>query len=124
MTSKKNIWTYVSAIYFLCFGFRIIEYFLIRTDSTFFGEAFIHKTLGIIILIISAKLLNFKAKNIGFSNTYSERNIMRGLLLGLSCYAFAYAIEIRILRDAGAFDRLSLFVTSYSVNGNLGNHTS
>ena len=48
---------------------------------------------------------------------------MRGLLLGLSCYAFAYAIEIRILRDAGAFDRLSLFVTSYSVNGNLGNHT-
>ena len=123
MTSKKNIWTYVSAIYFLCFGFRIIEYFLIRTDSTFFGEAFIHKTLGIIILIISAKLLNFKAKNIGFSNTYSERNIMRGLLLGLSCYAFAYAIEIRILRDAGAFDRLSLFVTSYSVNGNLGNHT-
>lgn len=51
----------VPVIYILCFTFRFIEYFIIRTDQTFWGEAFLHKLLGIVILFIAAKLYNFKA---------------------------------------------------------------
>ncbi len=120
---KNNIWTYTLVIYFLCFAFRFIEYFLIRTDSTIFGEAFIHKEMGSVVLFSAATLFKYRPSDIGLSNNSTEKNILRGLLLGLACYAFAYAVEIRILGDAGDFDKLSLFVTSYSVNGNLGNHT-
>lgn len=125
LTNKKKIWAFVSAIYFICFGLRLIEYFLIRTDSTFFGEAFIHKTLGIIILVLAVKFFSFRKEDLGFSSQSNrfDWNLIRGLLLGLSCYTLAYSLEIRLLKDSGVFESLSFFVTSYSVTGNLGNHT-
>ena len=57
----------VLVIYILCFIFRFIEYFIIRTDQTFWGEAFLHKLLGIVVLFIAAKLYNFKVQDIGFN---------------------------------------------------------
>ena len=122
--SIKNLnWFWVLAVYCLCFCFRLIEYFFIRTDSTFFGEAFIHKLLGIIILFTTVRLLSFNIKEIGFCRAKYIRNTLIGLLLGLFCFFIGYTVEIIILQNSGNFEKLSLFVTSYSVNGNLGNHT-
>lgn len=123
MKNKNTIWTQVLLIYLICFCFRFIEYFFIRTDTTFFGEAFIHKLLGIAVLFVSARLFLIKPAEIGFSRTKVPLNLLTGFLFGLCSYAFAYAVEIIILKNAGSFEKLSLFVTSYSVNGNLGNHT-
>ena len=122
--SIKNLnWFWVLAVYCLCFAFRLIEYFFIRTDSTFFGEAFIHKLLGIIILFVTAGFLSFKLNEIGFSRGKCINNLFLGFLLGLFCFFIGYTVEIIILQNSGYFEKLSLFVTSYSVNGNLGNHT-
>ncbi|MBP5520730.1 MAG: CPBP family intramembrane metalloprotease [Treponema sp.] len=121
--TRKNAWLCAALIYFICFGFRFFEYFFIRTDCTFFGEAFIHKTLGIIILFVTAKLFSYKPTEIGFSQKSAVKNILRGFLIGFCCFAFSYAIEIRILKDTFRFNYLGFFVTSYSVNGNLGNQT-
>ena len=123
MKNKNTIWLQVLLIYLICFTFRFIEYFFIRTDSTFFGEAFIHKLLGIMVLFVSARLFLIKPAELGFSRTKLPQNLLAGFLLGLGCYTLAYAVEIIILKNAGSFEKLSLFVTSYSVNGNLGNHT-
>ena len=123
MKNKNTVWPQILLIYLICFCFRFIEYFFIRTDSTFFGEAFIHKLLGIVVLFVSARLLLIKPVAIGFSRNKLPQNLLKGFLLGLCCYTFAYAVEIIILKNAGSFEKLSLFVTSYSVNGNLGNHT-
>ncbi len=123
MKNKNTIWLQVLLIYLICFTFRFIEYFFIRTDSTFFGEAFIHKLLGIVVLFVSARLFLIKPAELGFSRTKLPQNLLAGFLLGLGCYTLAYAVEIIILKNAGSFEKLSLFVTSYSVNGNLGNHT-
>ena len=56
----------VLAIYILCFIFRMIEYFMIRTDQTLLGEAIIHKIAGIIILWIAIKILSTDFEFIGF----------------------------------------------------------
>ena len=122
-TIKNYIWFWVLSVYCLCFCFRLIEYFFIRTDETFFGEAFIHKLLGIIILFVTAGFLSFNLNDIGFSRKKCINNLFLGFLLGLFCFFIGYTIEIIILQNSGNFEKLSLFVTSYSVNGNLGNHT-
>lgn len=47
MTKLKRPLFTVIFLYFLCYLFRIIEYFLIQTDRTFWGEAFLHKVMGL-----------------------------------------------------------------------------
>lgn len=121
--SRKKVWLSVILIYLICFAFRCIEYFCIRTDESFFGEAFIHKLAGIAVLIVSARHFGYTPEALGFSKRRAGITIPAGFCLGLACYAAAYGIEIGILKSRGAFTGLSLYVTSYSVDGNLGKRT-
>lgn len=121
--SRKKVWLSVILIYLICFACRCIEYFCIRTDESFFGEAFIHKLAGIAVLIMSARHFGYTAEALGFSKRRAGITIPAGFCLGLACYAAAYGIEIAILKSRGACAGLSLYVTSYSVDGNLGNRT-
>ena len=123
VAATKKVWLSAVLIYLICFAFRLIEYFVIRTDESFFGEAFIHKLLGIAVLFVSAKLLCYSMGELGFTKRHAARNILAGLCLGFVCYAAAYGTEMLILKNSGTFEGLSLYVTSYSVDGNLGNRT-
>ena len=114
----------VLVIYILCFIFRFIEYFIIRTDQTFWGEAFLHKLLGIVVLFIAAKLYNFKAQDIGFNKNRAVKYTLMGLLFGICIYVLAYSIEIVIAVSNKNFQSLQLYVSSYSVDKNIGNQTS
>ena len=114
----------VLLIYILCFILRFIEYFIIRTDQTFWGEAFLHKLLGIVILFIVAKLYNFKAQDIGFNKERAVKYTLMGLLFGICIYILAYSIEIAIAVSDKNFRSLQLYVSTYSVDKNIGNQTS
>ena len=76
VAATKKVWLSAVLIYLICFAFRLIEYFVIRTDESFFGEAFIHKLLGIAVLFVSAKLLCYSMGELGFTKRHAARNIL------------------------------------------------
>ena len=114
----------VLVIYLLCFLFRVCEYFILRTDQTFCGEAFVHKLIGTAILCITVKITSFTFEEIGFSKANIIQNLLKGLLFGLSVFAFAYGIEVIICILQGNFESLQLYVTAYAVDGNIGHQTA
>lgn len=120
---NKNILSSVLLIYFICLILRLFEYFVLRTDSTVIGEALFHKLAGIAVLIIFASLYKYKAEEVGFSLYKCEIKLAAGLLFGIFCFAIAYFVEVLIVKASGSYIGLSFYVTSYSVNGNLGNQT-
>lgn len=114
----------VLIFYLICFAFRIFEYFVLRTDQTFWGEAFIHKMIGIAILLGGIKLYDFKLKEIGFTKGKSLLYISKGLAFGFIIFTLAYSVEILIHVLQGNFKTLDLYVSAYAVDGNIGNQTA
>ena len=121
---NKNALSIVLGIYIICFVFRAIEYFFLRTDQTVLGEAFVHKLIGITILFAAARYCGFSNKEIGFSNNKIFKDTLKGLGLGLAVFTLAYSVEILILAIRGHFESMSFYVSAYSVDGNIGNQTA
>ena len=110
----------VLAIYLICFILRIAEYLILRTDQTFWGESFVHKLLGLVLLVPALRFygLNFKQIGLGTKNLF--RRVSLGLIWGSLFFALAYLIEIVVLLSQGNFLGLDFYVSAYSVNGNIG----
>ena len=122
-TKWKSVIT-ILVIYLVCFAFRTIEYFVIRTDQTFIGEAFIHKLLGIGILIIAIKIFHYSFAEIGFKTGVAFFDLLKGLAFGAVTFIIAYGVEVIIVAASGNLKGLELYVTAYSVNGNIGHQTA
>ena len=121
-TKKKTLIT-ILVIYFLCFAFRALEYFVIRTDQTFFGEAFIHKLIGIGILVAAIRFFHFTFAEVGFKTGKAFYDILKGLAFGIATFVIAYGVELIIVAAQGELKGLELYVTAYSVDGNIGHQT-
>lgn len=113
----------VMFIYLVCFILRFMEYFLIRTDETFWSEAFIHKLLGIIILFATLKIYHMKPADIGFVRQDGLRRLSEGMVFGLIVFVPAYTIETIIHIMQGNFETIAVYVSAYSVTGTLGRQT-
>ena len=124
INTKRKALSVVLIIYLICFMFRILEYFILRTDRTFWGEAFIHKLIGIAVLFVVIKLFDFTFKEIGFAKGKTILCILKGLAFGLVIFVLAYSAEILVLALHGNFKTLALYVSAYSVDGNIGHQTA
>lgn len=113
----------VLAAYVMCFIFRFIEYFFIQTDRTFWGEAFLHKLVGIAILCVALKGFSLRAQEIGFTKGGVLKCTLKGLAFALAIFAVAYSVEFVIIATQGGQPSLQLYVSSYAVDGNVGNQT-
>lgn len=121
-TKWKSVIT-ILVFYLVCFAFRAVEYFVVRTDQTIIGEAFIHKLLGIGILIIAIKIFHYSFAEIGFKTGLAFFDLLKGLAFGAVTFIIAYGVEVIIAAASGNLEGLELYVTAYSVNGNIGHQT-
>ncbi len=112
----------VLIIYVICFAFRAFEYFVIKTDRTFFGEAFIHKLIGIGLLVAAVFAFRYKFSDIGFKTGKSFFDILKGLAFGIGTFIIAYGVEIIILAASKDLKSVEFYVTAYAPNGNQGDH--
>ncbi len=114
---------YIVILYLVCAVFRVIEYFLIRTDQTLFGEAFLHKLAGIAVLAVAVRLFALRWSEVGFTASHAVKNALYGILLGVSVFVLAYGTEYFIHFFGGNAPSLQVYVTGYAINGNLGMQT-
>ena len=124
MNGKRKPLSAVLKIYLICCIFRTIEYFILRTDQTMFGEAFVHKLVGIFILFAGIKLFEFKAKEIGFDKDKTIQYIAKGLAFGAVTFILAYSAEVLMFALQGKFTGLASYVSAYAVDGNIGHRTA
>lgn len=110
-------------IFLLCLIIRLFEYFVLKTDESFIAENFIHKVLGIVILFILLKIMNYKFKDIGFKKENCFKYLIYGVLLGFICFCISYFIEFIMLYLNGKNPSFELYVNGFSLVGNAVKHT-
>ena len=109
-----------SLIFIICSVARLIEYFYIRTDETFLSENFLHKLFGILLLWGILSICKLRWKDIGFSPDGIVSGIGKGLLFGLVCSIFAYAIESFTLFFLHSNVHLSFYASGFSLTNEKG----
>lgn len=110
-------------LFIFCLIIRMAEYFIIKTDETFISENFIHKLVGIVVLVILLRKINYKFKDIGFVKKHCIQYFLYGLLLGGFCFSISYFIEYVILYINAKEPTLDMFVNGFSLVGSEVKHT-
>lgn len=120
---QEKVLSVVVLVYIVCVVFRLFEYFILRTDKTWVGEAVVHKLIGIVILYLAVQMQGFVWNDIGFVKEKAVKYLLKGLAFGLSIFAIAYAVETLVVMAQGRFDSLQLYVSAYAVDENIGYQT-
>ncbi len=110
----------IFAILILVHGFEAI---VLRMDETFFGENFINKVFGILVVFAVLQFLHWKWRDIGFAETGFIKNTGLGLLIALCSFVISYGAEILILKSGGHDIGFGIFTTGFSLTGEAAIHT-
>lgn len=109
-------------LFAICGLFRIIEYFVIKTDETILAENFFHKAIGIAVLAIALHSRGSTWKSIGFTKGKTVSDILKGFLLGGSCFLVAYSMECLMLYQANQNVSLAFYISGFTLNGETVRH--
>lgn len=110
-------------IFFVLLVVHAFEAIFLRLDETIFGENFINKVLGIIILFYVLKSLKWKWSDIGFSSKGFVKSSCIGLGLAIFTFVVAYTTEFLVLKKLGHKVSIGVFTTGFSLVGETAIHT-
>ena len=113
---------YILVLYAACWVLRALEYMVLRTDQTFWGEAFVHKLGGILILALALQYFALRWREIGLTKKSMPKNLLLGLLLGAVSFSVAYGAELLVMITGNA-PALQAYVTGYAIAGHRGRET-
>lgn len=119
MKQKRQAIPLIFLIYTVCYIARIVDYFLIRTDQTIIGEAFLHKLFGILVIFVILSRRNYRLEDIGIKKQGVFKYTIYGLLFGLSMFTIGYFVEVLILKMQGNFQAIKFYVSAYAVDENI-----
>ncbi|RMW96964.1 CPBP family intramembrane metalloprotease [Allofranklinella schreckenbergeri] len=114
----------VLLIFAACLSLRLGEYFVLRTDQTFWTEAFVHKLAGIALLFSALHYFRLRTADIGWPRRGIARGMAMGAGFGAALYAAVYTLEMLWLAAQGEAPALEVYVSAYSVHGNIGRQTA
>lgn len=109
-------------LFAICGVFRIIEYFVIKTDETIFAENFFHKAFGIAVLAVVLHSRGSTWKSIGFTKGKMVSDILKGFLLGGCCFLVAYSMECLTLYLTNQNVSLAFYISGFTLNGETVRH--
>ncbi len=121
--SRLNPVKPIAALYVACGVLRAAEYMILRTDQSIFGEAFVHKLAGILLMTMAARHFMLGARDIGFSKRGAFQKILYGLLIGAVSFAIAYGAELFIQTRSGHAPVLQGYVIGYTLGERPGGET-
>jgi hypothetical protein len=116
--NKKYIPIFLIGFFFILYGFRLMDSFLIRTDQGPIGELFTHKIIGILLLIAAVFFLRLKWVDIGFKWNLFPGGILIGIAIAVPAYITAYVVEMIIASFQGKSPSFQFYVASYNITGN------
>lgn len=124
---KEKITAHTVLSCWIIFGILIVvhgfEAIVLRMDETFWGENFINKLFGILMIFLVLRILQWKWADIGFGKTGVIKRIGIGLALGAAAFLIAYAVETLLLKSQGKTVCFGLFTTGFSLTGETATHT-
>lgn len=120
---NKNNLLYISFIFLICSIFEYIEFLVIKTDQTIFGDNFICKLMGIIVLLIALKYFGYSFEDIGFIKNKILKSLFIGTFIGILSFTLAYSVEFAILSLQGLSPRLEFYVGGFSLTENIVKNT-
>lgn len=120
---KKNTVTSSWIIFLVLIFVHGFEAIVLRMDETFFGENFINKVFGIVVLFVLLRILKWKWSDIGFAKTGFVKSVGVGLLLALCSFVVSYGAEFIILKSQGHDVGFGIFTTGFSLTGEANIHT-
>ena len=106
-TLLKNTVKTCCVIFCVLIAVHAFEAIVLRMDETVFGENFINKLFGILVIGITLRLLQWKWSSIGFSDPALLRNIAAGTVFAAAVFTVAYSVEIFVLKNQGASVRFA-----------------
>lgn len=114
-TLLKNTVKTCCVIFCVLIAVHAFEAIVLRMDETVFGENFINKLFGILVIGITLRLLQWKWSSIGFSDPALLRNIAAGTVFAAAVFTVAYSVEIFVLKNQGASVRLGFYAAGFSL---------
>ena len=98
----------------LCFGLRMVDVFLFRSDE-WFGEQVLTKVLGLAIVIVYAIRSGYGLDRIGFRKTSITSVIWIGFGLTASVMAATFLVQFLFLKAQGADPHFSMGIQSFTL---------